>query len=770
MNQTVTPPKFGIGASARRKEDPAFITGHGRYVADVTPPGTLHAALARSVMAHARIRISGLEAAREAPGVRLVLGPDDIAEYGHLPCVYLIRQEDGSKVQPTPRPLLEGSVVRHIGEPVAFIVAETERQAKDAAELIEIDYAPLETVTEAEAALADDAPLVWPERGTNLAFSFTHGEEAATEAVFAGAAKTARVKLVNNRVVSNYMEPRGCVAEFDAASGRFTLTAPTQGGHGMRRILAKDILKMPEDSIRVVTPDVGGGFGTKMFVYRELPLAMIAARAVGAPVKWVGDRAEHFVADAQGRDNIAEAELALDEDGRFLALRANILTNMGAYLHQFGPGIAHIGPTMLPGVYDIPTLFIRTRGAFTNTVPTDAYRGAGRPEAAYVIERLVDEAAAVTGLAPDEIRRRNFIRPEQMPYTTRTGRTYDTGEFAGHLARAQEVADWAGFAARAEASARAGKFRGIGLSTYIEICAFPGSERAELYLDTDGTVTLLIGTQSNGQGHATAYAQVVAEKLGLDYDRIRVIQGDTDAVKTGGGTGGSRSIPIGLPSVDVASRSLADKIRQIAADELEVSAEDVELVDGRALVIGTDRTIGLDAVAKAAGSREAVTGEGEVKQDGATYPNGTHVCEVEIDPDTGVIRILSYVVVDDFGVTVNPILLAGQVHGGIAQGIGQALGERTVYDADGQLITASFLDYAMPRAGDMPFFHFETRNVPSTSNALGIKGAGEAGTIGAGPAVMNAVVDALARGVGLRHIDMPATPLKVWEAIRAARG
>lgn len=770
MNQTVTPPKFGIGASARRKEDPAFITGHGRYVADVTPPGTLHAALARATMAHARITVAGLEAARAAPGVRLVLGPDDIADYGHLPCVYLIRQEDGTRVAPTPRPLLEGSVVRHVGEPVAFIVAETEQQARDAAELVEIDYDPLDVVTEAEAALAADAPLVWPERGTNLAFSFTHGEEAATEAVFAGAAKTARVKLVNNRVVANFMEPRGCIAEFDAATGRFTLTAPTQGGHGMRRILAKDILKVPEDSIRVVTPDVGGGFGTKMFVYRELPLALIAARAIGAPVKWVGDRAEHFVADAQGRDNIAEAELALDEDGRFLALRANILTNMGAYLHQFGPGIAHIGPTMLPGVYDIPTLFIRTRGAFTNTVPTDAYRGAGRPEAAYVIERLVDEAAVVTGLAPDEIRRRNFIRPEQMPYTTRTGRTYDTGEFAGHLARAQEVADWAGFAARAEASAMAGKFRGIGLSTYIEICAFPGSERAELYLDTDGTVTLLIGTQSNGQGHATAYAQVVAEKLGLDYDRIRVIQGDTDAVKTGGGTGGSRSIPIGLPSVDVASRSLADKIRQIAADELEVSAEDVELVDGRALVIGTDRTIGLDAVAKAAGSREAVTGEGEVKQDGATYPNGTHICEVEIDPDTGVTEVLSYVVVDDFGVTVNPILLAGQVHGGIAQGIGQALGERTVYDADGQLITASFLDYAMPRAGDMPFFHFETRNVPSTSNALGIKGAGEAGTIGACPAVMNAVIDALSRGIGLRHLDMPATPLKVWEAIRAARG
>lgn len=421
MNQTVTPPKFGIGANARRKEDPAFITGHGRYVADVTPPGTLHAALARATMAHARVTLSGLDDARAAPGVRLVLGPEDIAGYGHLPCVYLIRQEDGTKVAPTPRPLLEGSVVRHIGEPVAFIVAETESQARDAAELIGIDYEPLDAVTDAEAALDPAAPLVWPERGTNLAFSFTHGEAAATEAVFAKAAKVARVKLVNNRVVANFMEPRGCVAEYDAASERFTLTAPTQGGHGMRRILAKDILKIPEENIRVVTPDVGGGFGTKMFVYRELPLAMIAARELGAPVKWVGDRAEHFVADAQGRDNIAEAELALDETGRFLALRANILTNMGAYLHQFGPGIAHIGPTMLPGVYDIPTLFIRTRGAFTNTVPTDAYRGAGRPEAAYVIERLVDEAAVLTGLAPDEIRRRNFIRPEQMPYTPGPG-------------------------------------------------------------------------------------------------------------------------------------------------------------------------------------------------------------------------------------------------------------------------------------------------------------------------------------------------------------
>ncbi|MCL4137371.1 UNVERIFIED_CONTAM: hypothetical protein GTU68_040948, partial [Idotea baltica] len=639
--------------------------------------------------------------------------------------------------------------------------------ARSAAEALEVDYDALDVVVGIENALAPDAVKVWPDFGTNVAFTYGQGDQARTEEAFSGADKVVSVDLVNNRVVANYMELRGCVAEFDPESGRFKLTLGTQGGHGMRNVIC-EILDLPEEDLQVITPEVGGGFGTKGFCYREYPLAMIAAKQLGRPVRWAGERMDHFVTDAHGRDNLSHAELALDSDGRILGLRVDVKAAMGAYLHQFGPFIPYVGTSMTSGLYDIPAVFAKVEGVYMNTVPTDAFRGAGRPEAAYLIERLIEKAGEETGLGPVEIRRRNFIRPEQLPYTTGTGRMYDTGDFAGHLDRALEVAGWADFKARQQASAANGKYRGIGICSYVEACAFPGSEEATLELDASGGLTLLIGTQTNGQGHATAYSQVVAEQFGVTIEDIEFIQGDTDRVRKGGGTGGSRSIPIGLPSVRDASIALVKKVKELAADKLEAGIEDLELDSGVVRVVGTDQQVTLAEIAASAG--ETLKASEEVSQSEATYPNGTHIGEVEVDPETGDVKVVNYVIVDDFGVTVNPMLLVGQVHGGTVSAISQALCEHTVYDDDGQLLTASLLDYQMIRAGDLPEIRFETRNIPSTTNAMGIKGAGEAGSIGGCASVMNALQMALREGAGVTDlIDMPATPLRVWEAIQAAR-
>jgi carbon-monoxide dehydrogenase large subunit len=767
MNESVTH-KFGVGAPVRRREDAALITGRGHYTADYTPAGALQAFVLRSTMAHARFTVSGLDGARALPGVRLVWTHADIADMGPLPVEARPRQIDGTKVVPTVHPVLAHGTVRHVGDPIAFIVADTQAEARDAAEAIAIDYEPLPVVVDTAAALEPGAPLVWPERGTNLAFELASGDAAAADAAFASADRVVSLRLVNNRVVANYMEPRAAVGEYDPATGRWTLTTGTQGGHSIRDLVAGKIMNVDPARLRVVTPDVGGGFGTKGFVYGEYPLVLRAAEALGRPVKWVGDRSDHFQIDSHGRDNVTTVDLALDADGRFLAIRVDLIAAMGAYLHQFGAYIPYAGVSMTPGLYAFGAMSVRVRGVYTNTVPVDAYRGAGRPEAAYVLERIVDLAARETGIDPIEIRRRNFIRPEQLPYRTLTGRLYDTGDFAGHLDRAAELAGWAGFEDRRAASAAGGLWRGIGIASYVEACAFPGSEEANVVLNADGSATLFIGTQTNGQGHATAYAQFIATHLGLDVERIETVQGDTDRVRTGGGTGGSRSIPLGAASVEIASKALAEQVKQIAADRLEASPADIELVDGFARVVGTDRSLTLADVAAQAPDPALLKARGEFRQEECTYPNGTHVCEVEIDPETGVTRIVGYTIVDDFGVTVNPILLAGQVHGGVVQSVGQALLENTVFDESGQLVTASFLDYAMPRADDMTGIVFETRNVPSTTNMLGIKGAGEAGTVGALPAVMNAVVDALDRGAGIRHIDMPATPARLWSAIAAA--
>lgn len=761
--------KFAVGQPHRRIEDAALLEGGGRYVGDAAVRArALSAFVVRAPHAHARFALGGVDAVRAMPGVRLVLTGADVAELGPIPVAASIPVVGEERLWHPRREVLCRDEVRHVGDPVAFIVAETLAQARDAAEALDLRWEPLPAVASIEAALDAGAPRVWAERAGNIAFTGEMGDAAATERAFAGAARVVTLTLVNNRLVTNYMEPRGVLAEVEE-SGRIRLTLGSQGSHLIRDVIADKVLNWPRDDLRVVTPDVGGGFGTKAFPYVEYPLAALAARQLGEAVAWLGDRSEHFVGDSQGRDNLTTAELALSPEGRFLALKVDLLADMGAYLSHYAPFIPWIGATMLPGVYAIPVFHARVRGIYTNTVPVDAYRGAGRPEAAYVIERLVDAAAREIGLSPAELRRRNFIAPQDMPYRTASGRTYDSGEFDGHMTRALALAAAEEFPARAAAARERGTIRGLGLATYIEACGGGAAEPAYASLEDDGTILVRIGTQATGQGHQTAYAQLTAAHLQVPLERIRVAQGDSDATPTGGGTGGSRSIPVGGAGVDGAARDLAAKIRRLAADALEADIADVELADGRAVVAGTDRGVSFSEVAALpAATPEARSATYSFRPPEATYPNGTHVCEVEIDPETGQSLIAGYWVVDDFGAVVNPMLLAGQIHGGIVQGIGQALLERTVYDADGQLLTASFMDYALPRAADCPPIVFETRNVPCTTNPLGVKGAGEAGTIGACPAVMNAVVDALRRAYGISHIDMPATPERVFAAIRAA--
>ncbi len=756
--------KFGFGQALTRKEDDALLRGAGCYVADVALAATLHAVMLRSPHAHARFGISDLDRVRAMPGVRMVLVAADIAALGPLPTPGVLY--DDTKVPFYP--ILARDIVRHVGDAIACVVADTLAQAKDAAEAITGDWQPLPHVIGGVAALKADAPQVWPDRPGNLAFEKELGDAAAVKEVFAKAAKTVSLTIVNQRLVTNYLDTRGVIAEYDG--NRYTLTLGSQGSHIIRDIICGDVLKLPLDKMRVITPDVGGGFGTKLFPYREYALAAVAAERLRKPVKWVAERMEHFLGDSHGRDNISTAKLAIDGKGRFLAMELDIVADMGAYLSCYGPYIPWLGVGMATGTYDIPICYVRLRGTYTNTIPVDAYRGAGRPEASYLIERVVDAAARDLGMAPDVLRRKNLIKPKALPYATPTGKIYDSGDFAGTLARAQELADWDGFNKRAVISKRAGRLRGIGIATYVEACGSNGPETALVRLDRDGDITVLIGSQSTGQGHATSYAQLVAERLNLPPERVRVVQGDTDMIATGAGTGGSSSIPVGGVSVDRATKTLAEQLKEIAADALEVSSGDLEIADGAIRVAGTDRIISFaDIAAHREATPEKLRASSEFATDIPTFPNGTHIAEVEVDPATGATAILRYVIVDDFGATLNPLLLAGQVHGGIVQGIGQALMEDTVYDpASGQLLSASFMDYAMPHASDAPDFVFETRNTPCKNNPLGVKGAGEAGAIGSCPAIINAIVDALWRAYGIRDIDMPATPQRVWQAIQNA--
>ena len=761
------PTKFGVGQSVKRVEDIRLVSGRGNYASDAVDKAELKAVFLRSPYGHAKFRIDDVEAARAAPGVQAVYVASDFADLGDLPCLAPVANADGSNTPLKPYPIMAADETHHVGDIVAMVVADTALQARDAAELISVTWEDLPAVTDMEAALRPDAPLVFTGAPGNVAYDTHIGDKQETDKAFAGAAHTVRIRIVNPRAVANYMEPRSAVGEYDAQSGRFLLNAGSQGVHILQGLIAK-ILKIGTANLRVVTQDVGGGFGTKNMLYREYPLVLEAARRLGRSIGWLADRSEHFVGDAQGRDNVTTAEMALDSEGRFLALRVDILGNLGGYLSMFAPYIPWLGASMATGCYHIDALYARVRGIYTHTVPVDAYRGAGRPEAAYVLERLVDACAHKLGLAPEELRARNFVKPDQMPYHTHTDRDYDVGDFEGAMRACLKKADQSGFKRRAEDARARGKIRGFGFASYIECTAWGEGEEGSVGLEQNGDFTVLIGTQSTGQGHETAYAQIVAQYLDVPIERIKVVQGDTDRIPTGNGTGGSRSIPIGAVMVSRASETLAGSLKELAADKLEAAVADLEIADGKVRIAGTDRAISYSEIASLPGAAAKLIATDSFVPPSATYPNGTHACEVEIDPDTGETTIVRYSVVDDFGFTLNPLLLAGQVHGGIAQGAGQALMERAVFDDDGQLLTASFLDYCMPRADNLPEFDFETRNVPSTTNPMGLKGAGEAGSIGSTPAVMNAVGDALWRAYRVEHIDMPATPFAVYSAIRGS--
>jgi aerobic carbon-monoxide dehydrogenase large subunit len=760
----MAPIKFGVGQSVLRKEDDALIRGRGRYTDDHAPQASMHALVLRSPHAHAKFTLDAARA-RGLPGVATILTADDVKDLGGLPCLFNL---EVNPFKAPPYAILAHGVVRHVGDAVAFVVAETIDQARDAIEAIEVEWTQLAAVVGVANAVKKGAPQVWPDHAGNVLFDVPLGDKKATEAAFAKAHAVAEVSIVNPRIVTNFMETRAVVCEYDARRDHLTLTIGSQGSHRLRDILCQNILKIPVEKMRVICPDVGGGFGTKLFPYREYALAAVAARKLRKTVKWTADRADHFMGDSQGRDNVTIARMALAAEGKFLAMDVDLMGDMGAYLSTFGPYIPHGGAGMLPGLYDIQTFHCRVRTVFTNTVPVDAYRGAGRPEAAYVVERLVDAAARKLGMAPDAIRRKNFITPRAMPYKTATGKIYDSGDFTAHMKRAMEIANWKEFPKRAKAAKKQGLVRGIGLGTYVEVCGTMGEETADVRLDPNGDVSVLIGTQSSGQGHQTAYAQIVAEQFGLAPERVHVFQGDTDQVSTGLGTGGSASIPSGGVSVERATHKLGVNLREIAAEALEASPGDLEISDGIVRVAGTDRSVSFADLAQRPGVDPAkLNASATFASADGTFPNGTHIAEVEIDPATGIIRIANYVIVDDFGVTLNPLLLEGQVHGGAMQGIGQALMEQAVYDPkDGQLVTGTFMDYALPRAADGPSFVFETHNVPCKTNPLGVKGAGEAGAIGSCPAVVNAIIDGLWREYKIDHIDMPATAERVWIAIR----
>ena len=769
--------QFGKGQGITRVEDRRFLTGHARYTDDIHLPDQAYMAVVRSPLAHAEI--SGIDTgdAKDLPGVLLILTAEDLAaeDIGDIPVLAKMQGRDGEVKQP-PHPVLARGVVRHVGDPVAVVIAETYAQAVEAAELVVVDYDDRPAVTDAAAALTPGAPELHSEAPGNLAITWEHGDRAAAEAAFAKAERTARIEIVNNRLVVNSMEPRVAIGEYDTANAHFTLTTPSQGIFRLHSQLAEDILGTTKDKVRIVTPDVGGGFGMKIFCYAEQVLVLLAARRLGRPVRWVGERTESFQSDIQGRDHRTVAEMAMDQNGRFLGIRVETKANLGAYLSNFGPYIPTGASTqMYSGLYRIPAIFAEVQCAFTNTVPVDAYRGAGRPEAAYCMERLVEACAREIGVDAREIRLRNFIRPEDLPYETGMGPVYDSGDPARLLQQATELTDWDGVAARkAEARSR-GKYRGIGLASYVEACGGIGAEEARVALEEDGGVTLVIGTMTNGQGHHTAYAQILNDLMGIDPEKVRLVQGDSDVVKRGGGTGGSRSLLMGGVATERAGEKVIARARKVAGHLLEAADADLEFADGVFTVAGTDKRVTLAEVARATHGEELpediagpIEETGDYKAEGMTYPNGCHVVELEIDEATGTVAILRYVVVDDFGKVVNPLLALGQVHGGTAQGIGQALLEHTVYDDDGQLITASFMDYTMPRADDTPNFEITlVEDMPCTTNPLGVKGAGEAGAIGAPPAIVNALLDAL-RPLGVAHLDMPATPERIWRAMRDA--
>ena len=768
----------GIGAAERRMEDERFLTGRGRYLDDLALPRQAWGSVVRSPHAHAEFGTVDTSAAAAMPGVLAVYTAADLAEagIGGIPCVMKPKGADGSESATPPRPVLAAERVRMVGDPVAFVVAESIEKARAAAEAVAIDYRPLAAVTHAEAALRPGAPLLHDDAPGNLCLDWELGDRAAAEKALAAAAHRVSLETHNQRVSVCPMETRAALGAYDSGSGTYTLTAGTQGVHLVRNVLAKHVLKMPAQRVRVVTPDVGGAFGVKLWVYPEYALVLFAARRLGRPVKWVADRGEAMASDHQGRDLCSRATLALDADGRFMALAIGSVANLGAYASNYGPSVATVGGTRaLIGPYRTPALHVRVRAAYTNTAPTDAYRGAGRPENVYLLERLIDKAAHQLGLDPAELRRRNLVPADAMPYRTPLGHTYDSGDFPAILDKACHASGWRAVRGR-EAEAGEGAFlRGIGMAFYVDPCGANRNQWVALRFDAEGAATLLIGSQSTGQGHETAFAQVVADHLGMPAGHVRVRQGDTDLIAHGSGSSGSRSLPYGGNAVLRAAEEASAKGRAVAAALLETREADARFEGGRYRIAGTDRSLGFAEVVRASfdpalrPEAETLGLDCEINHVGraATFANGCHVCEVEIERATGLVRIVRYTTVDDFGRILNPLLAEGQNHGAVAQGIGQALTEHAVYDAaSGQLLAGSFMDYTLPRADDLPLFDGHFAVVPCLTNPLGVKGCGEAGSIVSPAAVMNAVADALRDHGGHDKVAMPATPEAIWRILR----
>lgn len=771
--------EYGISQSVPRFEDAKLLTGDGDFIDDDNAHGQLHGILLRSPHAHAQITAIDTAAAQVAPGVAAVFTGRNYVDagWGAIPHIGPPVKRRGGEdfILPEFWPLAVDRV-RMVGEGVAFVVAETIAQARAAAELIEVDYAPLAASAATATALDEGTPVLWENIGTNEAFVHEIGNREAAAAAFDAADHVIEQRFNITRVLGNAMETRGCLAIHDARTDHYTLRAPIQHPWVARRLLAGQVIGVEELQVRVVTPDVGGSFGIKANVYPEYLIALFAAKTTGRPVKWMSERTEGFLSDFHGRDNVSDAALALDSDGNFLGFRLHNLVNIGAYFSPIGSGPATNNLGGLSGVYTTPAAHVEVVGVFTNSHPTAPYRGAGRPEASFIIERMIDIAAVELGIDPVDLRRRNLIPKDAIPYKTSLTFTYDSGDFERNMDDAIEMIDRDGFAARRGVSESAGLLRGLGIANAIERAAPPGMETAEIRFDPSGTVTILSGTTAQGQGHITMYTQLLCDKLGLEPEQVRVIEGDTDRLAFGFGAGGSRSSAMGSAALMMAADKVIEKGREIAAHMLEAATADIEFGEGTFTVAGTDRAVGLDAVIKSAftpaslpeGIEPGMVEQAAYRGALPSYPNGCHACEVEIDPETGTVRVLNYVVVDDFGTVLNPLLVKGQVHGGVAQGAGQILLEDTLYDETGQLLTASFMDYGMPRADDLCNFEVKPNPVPTATNPLGVKGVGEAGAVGAMPAVMNAIMDAIGP-LGIRDLDMPASPPRVWKAIRDAR-
>ena len=783
MSEPVTVEKFAIGQSVRRVEDPRLLRGFGRYSDDVSLPHQAYAVVVRSPHAHAVIRSIDTSAARQASGVLAVLTGADLAAdgLGNLPTDKTRKRRDGSAAFATPRPALVRDRARHVGDPVALVVAATTEQAVDAANLVAVDYEPLPAVAATADAARPGAPTVWAEAPDNVAFVWEAGNKDAVARAFASAAHVTRLDFVVSRVAAAPLEPRGAVGEWDRRTGRYTLHTGIQAPHGLRTLLADQVFRVPQSHLRVVTGEVGGSFGMKSGVYPEPVLVLWAAKRLGRPVKWTSDRREGFVTDEHGRDNVSTAELALDANGKFLALRVAITLNVGAYLtpRSAGPGTNNVGG--VAGVYTTPAIHLQTTGVFSNTTPTGPYRGAGRPEATYAIERIIDVAALELKIDPVELRRRNLIPATAMPFKTGLVFTYDCGDFGRGMDMALDLADRAGFEKRRAEARQRGQLRGLGIANPVEVAGGPytamNPDTAELRINPDGSVSLFAGSTSMGQGNETAFVQIVSDRLGVPPERIQVFWGDSDALGAGRGNGGSGALTVGGSAVTRATEKVIERGRRIAARLLEAAPEDIVHRDGKFTVTGTDRGVTFANVARAAyvprqlpqGMEPGFSEQAAFTPPAVTFPNGSQICEVEIDEETGVVRIVRHAVVDDVGRMVNPMLVKGQIHGGVVQGLGQGLFEELAYEpTTAQLLTGSFMDYVMPRADDMPLFDVDSHEVPTQVNPLGAKGVGEAGTVGALPALLNAVNDALAP-LGVRHLDMPVTSERVWRAIRDAK-